>query len=91
MKYLYLKAEDPAKSKYDKLVPVDAQLSIEWFNGIAYLTCGDRLLIDVDSHNEKALIPFLVDAFNHCDVVTINLTGTGTALGGPIVKGGLEG
>lgn len=91
MKYLYLKAEDSAKSKYDKLVPVDNHLSIEWFNGIPYLACGDRLLVDVDSHNEKALIPFLADAFNKCDVVTINLTGSGTALPGPIVKRGLEG
>lgn len=91
MKYLYLKADDVSKSKYDKLVPVDGQLSIEWFNGIPYLTCGDRPLIDVDSHNEKALIPFLADAFNKCDVVTINLTGKGTALPDPIVKRGLEG
>lgn len=91
MKYLYLRAEDRAKSKYDKLVPVDNHLSIEWFNGIPYLACGDRLLVDVDSHNEKALIPFLADAFNKCDVVTINLTGSGTALPGPIVKRGLEG
>lgn len=91
MKYLYLKADDVSKSKYDKLVPVDAQLSIEWFNGIAYLACGDRLLIDIDEHNQKALIPFLADAFNKCDVVTINLTGPGTPLLAPIVKRGLEG
>lgn len=91
MKYLYLKSEDAAKSKYDKLVPVDDHLSIQYFNGVAYLACGDQLLIDVDAHNEKALIPFLADTFNKCDVVTINLTGSGTALAGPIVKRGLEG
>lgn len=74
MKYLYLKSADSNRVKMDKIVPVDGDLSIQWFQGKPYLACGDRLLIDVDKHNETALLPFLADAFNHCDVATINLT-----------------
>lgn len=89
MKYLYLKSLDPAHTKLDKLVPVDAALSIQWFQGKPYLACGETLLIDVDKRNETELIPFLAEAFSKCDVATINLT-NGTPAVAPIVKRGLE-
>lgn len=83
MKYLYLKSPDP---KFSKLVPVDAALSIEKHNGLAYLMCGSAMVIDVDKANEVALLPFLADAFNKCDVVALNLIETPA----PIIKRGLE-
>ena len=83
MKYLFLKSPD---AKQNRLVPVDAPLSIEWHNGVAYLSCGGTLIIDVDKHNETALLPFLADAFNKCDVVTMNLSFPP----GTTVKKGLE-
>ena len=89
MKYLYLKNADRALAKLDRLVPADAPLSIQWFQGKPYLACGETLLIDVDKRNETELIPFIADAFNKCDVVTINLT-NGCPTVAPIVKRGLE-
>lgn len=89
MKYLYLKSANSAAVKLDKIVPVDGDLSIQWFQGKPYLACGDRLLIDIDKRNETELLPFLADAFNHCDVAIINLTNGASAII-PEVKRGLE-
>lgn len=89
MKYLYLKADNRENAKYDMIVPVDATLSIEWFHDVPYLSCGGKLLVDVDKNNETALIPFLANAFNNVDVVTINLT-NGAPTAQPTVKRGLE-
>lgn len=91
MKYLYLKAQNPDNSKFDRLVPVNAALSITWHDGVPFLTLGDEMLIDVDSANEHGLLPFLADSFGKCDVVTILLTDSAKPpTMKPTVKRGLE-
>lgn len=72
MKYLFIKSTN---YKENRIVPVDAQLTITWMHGIPYLTVGDKALIDVDKRNESELIPFLAEAFTRSDCVTIQLTG----------------
>lgn len=90
MKYLFICSPPDKSQKQNKIVPVDDEMMIAYFNGKAYLAIGDRLIIDVDSHNETALIPFLADAFNKCDVVTVKLTSEPNTPATPIVKRGLE-
>lgn len=75
MKYIYLKPQDRDFAIEDRLIPVRSELHIEKHDGVAYLAMGNKLLIDLDAHNQTALIPFLAEAFQRNDVVTIQLTG----------------
>lgn len=84
MKYLFIKATN---HKENSLTPIDAPLFIEYRDGTAYLSLGGRLLMDLDEHNKTALLPFLAEAFNRVDVVTIDCH---SAPFSPTVKRGLE-
>lgn len=68
MKYLFVKSEDP---KRVQLIPVVDTLYVDRKNGVPFLSLGGRPLMNLDERNTTELLPFLADAFNRCDVVTI--------------------
>lgn len=68
MKYLFI---SPADSKRAELIPVADTLYVVHNNGVATLFLGGRPLMDLDQKNTTELLPFLAEAFNKGDVVTI--------------------
>lgn len=68
MKYLFISPDD---SKLAQLIPVADTLYVEHKNGVPILFLGGRPLMDLDQKNTTELLPFLSEAFNKGDVVTI--------------------
>lgn len=68
MKYLFIK---PGDSKSAQLIPITDTLYVDHKNGVPILFLGGRPLMDLDQRNTTELLPFLAEAFNRGDVVTI--------------------
>ena len=87
MKYLFLSPPDVTQQA---LIPIDAPVTIQLHNGLAYLFIGDHAIFDVDDYNRTHLLPFFAETFSKADVVTVNLTDAPRTLPAPNVKRGLE-
>lgn len=68
MKYLFI---SPTDSKRAELIPITDSLFVVHKDGVATLSLGGRPLMDLDQKDTTELLPFLAEAFNRGDVVTV--------------------